>query len=261
MWQPEKRFFYSFRADDGAVADVKEVIGVYPFYFGMLPWGKGYESAWGSILDPKQFWTTWPVASASKECPAYSQTHWPGDGRAAGCMWNGPTWPHANSLVMTAMARTLRATRDHGVTDSPLRKEHLWSLFVSFTKAQYRDQDIRQPWTGEFYNGETGGWKTAERDYNHSTWLDILIPELIGIVPRDDQVLEIDPLLPPDALGHFLLDGLRYHGHDVTVVWDAPTPGSPDRYADRRKGLDVYVDGRLAASASRLSMLRVNLGP
>ena len=116
MWRPEKRFFYSLRADDDAVADVKEVIGVYPFYFGMVPWGKGYESAWASILDPKQFWTTWPVASASKECPAYSQTNWPGDGRAAGCMWNGPTWPHANSLVMTAMARTLRATRD---TTSP----------------------------------------------------------------------------------------------------------------------------------------------
>ena len=69
----------------------------------MVPWRKGYESAWASILDPNQFWTTWPVASASKECPAYSQTNWPDDGRAAGCMWNGPTWPHANSLVMTAM--------------------------------------------------------------------------------------------------------------------------------------------------------------
>ena len=156
MWRPEKRFFYSLRADDDAVADVKEVIGVYPFYFGMLPWGKGYESAWASILDPKQFWTKWPVASASKECPAYSQTNWPGDGRAAGCMWNGPTWPHANSLVMTAMARTLRATRDHGVADSPLKKEHLWALFSSFTRAQYRNQDIGQPWTGEFYNGDTG---------------------------------------------------------------------------------------------------------
>jgi hypothetical protein len=259
MWRPEKRFFYSLRAVDDAVADVKEVAGVYPFYFGMLPSGKGYESAWASILDPKQFWTAWPVASASKECPAYSQSEWPGDGRAAGCMWNGPTWPHANSLVMTAMARTLRATRDHRVADSPLKKEHLWALFLSFTKAQYRDQDIRWPWTGEFYNGDTGRWKTAERDYNHSTWLDILIPELIGVVPREDDILEVDPLLPEDALIHFLLDGLRYHGHDITVVWDAPAPGSPDRYGDGRRGLDVYVDGRLAASAPALSRLQVQL--
>ncbi len=227
MWQPERRYFYSLRAVDGAVADVKEVIGVYPFYFGMVPPGKGYETAWASILDPKQFWTKWPVASASRECPAYSQTNWPGDGRAAGCMWNGPTWPHANAIVMTAMARSLRAARDHHVADSPLKPQHLWQLFHSFTKAQFRDQNLNDPWTGEFYNGDTGQWKTAERDYNHSAWLDVLIPDLIGLLPRDDETLEVDPLLPDSALSFFILDGQRYHGHDVTIVWDSPSARSP----------------------------------
>ncbi len=259
MWRPEKQFFYSLRAEDDKVADVKEVIGVYPFYFGLVPWGKGYESAWKSILDPAQFWTKWPVASASRECPAYSQTNWPGDGRAAGCMWNGPTWPHANSLVMTAMARTLRATRDRSVAGSPLARDHLWALFTSFTRAQFRNQDLRYPWTGEFYNGETGQWKTVERDYNHSTWLDILIPDLLGLVPRDDDMLEIDPLLPESALSFFILDGQRYHGHDVTIVWDAGASGSPDQFGDGRKGLDLYVDGQLAASSPRLSRLQVDL--
>jgi hypothetical protein len=259
MWQPEKRFFYSLKADNGTVADVKEVIGVYPFYFGMVESGKGYESAWASILDPKQFWMAWPVASASRECPAYSQINWPGDGRATGCMWNGPTWPHANSLVMTAMARTLRATRDHGVADSPLTREHLWALFTSFTKAQFRDQDPRNPWTGEFYNGDTGKWKTAERDYNHSTWLDILIPDLVGLVPRDDDLLEIDPLLPESRLSYFVLDDQRYHDHDVTIVWDADGSGFPDRYGDGRKGLDVYVDGKLVRSSPRLERIEFDL--
>jgi len=259
MWRPDKQYFYSLRALDDRVADVKEVIGVYPFYFGMVPWGKGYEPAWASILDPGQFWTKWPVASASHECPAYSQTNWPGDGRAMGCMWNGPTWPHANSLVMSAMARTLRATRDQKVSGSPLAREHLWELFSSFTRAQFRNQDLDHPWTGEFYNGDTGEWKTAERDYNHSTWLDILIPDLLGLVPRDDEVVEIDPLLPGDALSFFILDGQRYHGRDLTIVWDAPTPGSPDRFGDGRKGLDLYVDGRLAARSPDLARLQVDL--
>jgi Trehalase len=260
MWQPDKKFFYSLRTGDHAVADVKEVIGVYPFYFGMVPWGKGYEAAWSAIIDPDQFWTKWPVASASRQCPAFSQTNWPGDGRAAVCMWNGPTWPHANSLVTTAMARTLRAARDQKVANCPLERRHLWELFSSFTRAQYRNQDMRYPWTGEFYNGDTGQWKTAERDYNHSTWLDILIPELLGVVPHEDEVFEIDPLLPETALSYFLLDGLRYHGHDVAIAWDSPDPGSADRFDDRRKGLDVYVDGKRVASAERLSRLRIDLG-
>ncbi len=260
MWRPDRQFFMSLKADDKAVADVKEVIGVYPFYFGMVPWGKGYESAWSSIIDPKQFWTKWPVASASQECPAYSQQNWPGDGRAAGCMWNGPTWPHANSLVMTAMARTLRATRDQKISGSPLKREHLWELFSSFTRAQFRNQDLLYPWTGEFYNGDTGRWKTAERDYNHSTWLDVLIPDLLGLLPRDDNVIELDPLLPPDRLSYFILDGQRYRGHDVTIVWDAPAAGSEDHFGDGRKGLDLYVDGKLAASAPRLGRLEWRKG-
>jgi hypothetical protein len=259
MWNTEHRFFYSLRAQDDAVALVKEVIGVYPFYFGMVPWGQGYESAWSAIIDPAQFWSPWPVASVSRQCPAYSQANWPGDGRAAACMWNGPTWPHANSLVLTAMARTLRATREEHVVDSPLRPQHLWDLFSSFTRAQYRDHDIQHPWTGEFYNGDTGAWKTTERDYNHSTWLDVLIPELLGLVPREDDVLEVDPLVPEGALSYFVLDGQRYHGHDVTIVWDAPLPDSADRFGDGRKGLDLYVDGALVASAGRLSRLTVRM--
>jgi hypothetical protein len=259
MWQPSKKYFYSLRASDKAVADVREVIGVYPFCFGMIPWGKGYESAWESILDPNQFWSRWPVASCSRQCPAYSQRNWAGDGRAAGCMWNGPTWPHANALVMTAMARTLRGTRDLPVAASPLSREHLWQLFHSFTKAQFRDQNIEHPWTGEFYNGDSGKWKTAERDYNHSTWLDILIPELIGLVPRDDETIEIDPLLPDGALSYFLLDGQRYHGHDLTIVWDAPAPGAVDHFGDGRNGLDLYVDGKRVAGSPRLARLVVDV--
>ena len=78
-------------------------------------------------------------------------------------------------------------------------------------------------------------------------------------MPRDDDVLEIDPLVPENALSYFLLDGLRYHGHDVTVVWDAPLAGSPDRYGDGRKGLDLYVDGKLAGRSPRLARLGVDL--
>ncbi len=260
MWRKDKEFFYSLRADDDAPADVKEIIGVYPFYFGMLAPGAGFEKAWDSILDPGQFWTPWPVASVSKECPAYSQDGWPqAEGRSAACMWNGPTWPHANSIVMTAMARTLRSDRDLGKDKaSSLSREKLWELFSSFTKAQYRNQDPAYPWTGEYYNGESGAWKTAERDYNHSTWLDILIPELIGLVPRPDNVLEVDPLLPAGVLSHFTLDGQRYHGRDVTIVWDAPGDNA-DAHGDGREGLDVYLDGQVVASSQELTRLRVDL--
>ena len=262
MWRPEGEFFYSLRAEDDEVADVKEIVGVYPFYFGMLPTDKGYEAAWASVLDPEQFWTPWPVASASKQCPAYSQSGWPvADGRRSTCMWNGPTWPHANSIVLTAMARTLRADRDRPEgaegAPSPLTKDKFWELFLSFTKAQYRDGNLDFPWTGEFYDGETGAWQTRERDYNHSTYLDLVIPEVVGIVPREDAVLEVDPMVPESALSYFVLDGQHYRGHDVTVAWDAADDF--DAFEDGRDGLNVYLDGKLVASSPNLGRLLINL--
>ena len=74
--------------------------------------------------------------------------------------------------------------------------------------------------------------------------------------------IEVDPLVPEAALGHFILDGQRYHGHDITIVWDCADARAP-RIAMPTVARDwtSMSNGRLAASASRLSMLRVNLGP
>ncbi len=58
MWQADGSFFYSLKADDNTVADVKEVIGVYPFYFGLPARRRGLRGRLGqhprprAILDP-----------------------------------------------------------------------------------------------------------------------------------------------------------------------------------------------------------------
>jgi hypothetical protein len=215
------------------------VIGVYPFYFGMFSAEADapYAAAWRSVVNPNELWTTWPVASASKQCPAYSQDeHFHGK-KVGHCMWNGPTWPHANSFVLSAMAETLRT-----FPQSPLSVSDLYALFRSYTMAQFRDGDLTFPWTGEFYNGDTGVWRTDQRDYNHSTYIDILIADIIGLRPRPDDAIELRPLIEA-AMPAFLLDGVRYHDHDLTIAWDPPDSGvSPDGLT----GFRVYLDGKLA---------------
>lgn len=251
MWNPETNWFQSLRASDEAKAPAKEIIGLYPFYFDLPPAGKGYEAAWKTALDPDLFWTKWPLASAAKDCPAYSQTGWPVGPGGSGCMWNGPSWPHANSIVLTAMANTLRHY-EHGV----LSKEKLYDLFASFTRVQYKDQDRRIPWTGEFYDGDDGKWKTDQRDYNHSTWIDPLISDLIGIVPRNDDVLEIDPLVPKEAWSWYVLDGQSYRGHDITIAYDK----TGSHIAPGFKGYAVYLDGKLIEHTSRPKHVLFDMG-
>jgi hypothetical protein len=237
MWDEETKFFYSVEPKDHRKAMVKEVIGVYPFYFSMFPAGTKYAEAWSSILDPEEFWTTWPVASATKKCPAYSQDITFNGKEVGGCMWNGPTWPHANSIVLSAMAATLR---EHG--EGPLRVEHFHELLRKFTMEQFLNQDLQFPWTGEYLNGDTGEWRTAERDYNHSTYIDIIIADYAGLRPRADDVLELHPLLTAETPG-FVLDGVRYHGRDITLAWhrEQDKASSPDGLT----GYRVYVDGKM----------------
>lgn len=256
LWNADWQFFLSNRYKDDAPALVKEVIGVYPFYFGLPTPGKGYEAAWKSLVDPEEFWSEFPVRSCSKKCPAYMPTRGWAAGRnvLSGCMWNGPTWPHANSIVLTAMARTLR---EYPKCD--LTRKHLLNLFQSFTMAQYRNQDMRYPWTGEYYRTDTGEWLTGERDYNHSTWLDVLIPDLCGLVPRQDDTIEIDPLLPADgAWTHFLLDGQFYRGHTLTIVWDAPD-GVKHYEGLADEGLTLFVDGKQRAHRADLGTIKLKL--
>ncbi len=248
FWDETTQFFYSVHPQTHEPARVKEIVAVYPFYFAMFPMTIPYVNVWRSILDPEEFWTPWPVASASKKCPAYSQDEWFHGKKATVCMWNGPTWPHANSVVLSAMGQTLRLT-----TESPLTREHLYELFDRYTRAQFYQGDMRFPWTGEFYNGDTGAWRTAERDYDHSTWLDVLIADIAGLRPRNDDTLDVQPLLC-EKTPSFVLDGVRYRGRDIALVWtrESETTASPDG----QTGFRIYVNGTRVYRASMAEALR-----
>jgi hypothetical protein len=50
---------------------------------------------------------------------------------------------------------------------------------------------------------------------------------LIGIRPRADENLELDPLITTDSkpnearIRYFDLQNVAYHGHDVSVIYDS----------------------------------------
>jgi hypothetical protein len=90
--------------------------------------------------------------------------------------------------------------------------------------------------------------------YNHSGFADPLITGLIGLRPRADNRIELEPLLPPGQWSYFAIDALPYHGHLLTVLWDS----TGKRYG-RGKGLTLLVDGKQAASRSDLGPLEYQL--
>jgi hypothetical protein len=83
---------------------------------------------------------------------------------------------------------------------------------------------------------------------------------LIGIRPRADEVLEVNPLLPTETpsgtqpIRYFAVQGVLYHGHEVSAIYDAD--GS--RYKIGR-GLTVFVDGKRVSGPGPLGRVEIPL--
>jgi hypothetical protein len=119
-----------------------------------------------------------------------------------------------------------------------------------------------KPYIGEYYDEMTGDWlitgpkEARSRDYNHSTFCDLVIRGLVGIVPRDDDVVEVDPLIPAATWDWFCLDRVAYHGRTLTVAWDR----TGDHY-HHGAGLAILANGHEIARRKELGRLTGKFPP
>ena len=88
------------------------------------------------------------------------------------------------------------------------------------------------------------------QDYFHSTFPDMLIEDLLGFQPLHGDRFTLHPLLPADAWDYFYLGDLRYHEHEVEILWRKDW--NPDEPGDQGK-LFVWVDGKRAAQSDDLN--------
>jgi len=243
LWDPQARFF-KVRLESGGLSDAREAIGYIPWTFGLAE--PAHAEAWLQIKDPRGFWASWGLTTAERRHPAF-RSHGTGT-----CEWDGAVWPFATSQTLTGLANVLRGPEQRLVT----RRDYFEQLL---TYARAHQQDGRA-YIGEYHDEVTGQWlitgPKAERSryYNHSTFNDLVIAGLAGLVPRADNVLEIDPLVPDDAWDWFCLDGASYHGRTVTVAWDRD-----GRRYGRGAGLAVWVDGKEVARSAGLTRTTVKL--
>lgn len=76
---------------------------------------------------------------------------------------------------------------------------------------------------------------------------DLVIAGLAGLMPREDNAVQVHPLIPPDAWDWFCLDGVPYHGRTLTILWDR----TGSRYG-KGTGLLVFADGRKITGSDTL---------
>jgi hypothetical protein len=263
LWDEATGFYKTLpRGEKQRLVDVRELIGYVPWYFN-LP-GSGREVAWKQLMDPQAFHAPYGPTTAEQRHPRFMFQN-PHE-----CLWNGPSWPFATSQTLTAMANLLNNYRQNYVG----KKEYLELLRI-YTRSQriglaggksipFIDENLH-PATGEWLARSLlykfpedrqikKGGKNRGRDYNHSTYNDLIITGLVGLRPRIDHTVEVNPLVPAGALDYFALDGVRYHDWDLTILWDR----TGKRYG-KGAGLRVFAGGKEIGASPSLGWMTANL--
>lgn len=207
MWDEETQFFYDLHYQTNEKALVKNIVGFLPFFAGIT------EEKHKSGLKPlftEEFNTPCPFPSVSTGCPVYSaEGGWQGQffkGRN-GCIWNGPTWPFANSMILDGLAKESR------------RRNHEWdekfaAYFMKFTEMHYYGGDGTIPYLVEHYNSMTGECISDDVDYSHSYYIDLIVSHVAGLTVKQRKI-EVDPI--EIGLKCFRLSHIYVQGHAIEI--------------------------------------------
>lgn len=238
LWSKKHQFFEVRKEKGDTLANVKEEIGYLPWYFNMPD--SSYSTAWKSLIDTKTFCAPFGITTADRSHPEF-RTH-----GCCKCEWDGAVWPFATAQTLTAMANLLNNYNQNFVADS-----NYFSLLNTYVESQYYRG---RPYVGEYLDEKTGYWLKGDEErsryYNHSTFNDLIITGLVGLRPREDNRVEVHPLLPANKWKWFCLDNVLYHGKIITIIWDA----DGTKY-NKGKGLSVWVNGKKVAASLKLEKL------
>ncbi|MDB5250573.1 MAG: glycoside hydrolase [Segetibacter sp.] len=230
LWNDTASFF-EVRHPDARFANAREAIGFIPWYFNLPEDKKKYAKQWDQITDTTGFCAPWGLTTAERRHPTF-RTH----GSGHGCEWDGPVWPFATTQTLKGLSNLLTNYKNKGNMSADVFYDELHKYARSHQKKGL-------PYLGEYQDEKTGYWLKGDNPrssyYNHSSFADLVISDLIGLKPRADDVVEIYPLIPKGKWDWFCLDKVMYHGRMLTILWDK----NGDKYG-KGKGLRIFADGK-----------------
>jgi hypothetical protein len=264
LWEPKREFFLqryknnerdsennqikamSFTYETGKFAGNehgREEIGFVPWQFN-LP-DAGYERAWKFLMDPDYFSAAYGPLTVERNDPMYylSKTC---------CWWSGMSWPYATTQTLKAMANLLQNYQQEFVTPADYLK-----LLRTYSVTQRKNG---KPYIAEAAHPDTGSWEGHDsynhsEHYFHSGYIDLILTGLIGIQPAAGDELTIHPLAP-ESWDYFAADGVPYHGHELTVIWDR----TGNRYG-KGAGFQILADGEKISSTPSLEKIIIKFPP
>jgi hypothetical protein len=265
LWDEDARFFKVIPKKEGdGLCNARELHGYTPWYFNLV--GEKYAEAWKFLMDSTHFYAPYGLTTAERCHPEFAISY---EGHE--CQWNGPSWPFSTSVTLTALANLLNEQQQDYIS-----KQDYFDLLKIYAHSHCltKEDGTVVPWIDENLNPLTGDWiartrlKTWEngtwsaakggvergKDYNHSTFCDLIITGLAGIRPSEGNRLTVNPLIPTGTWDYLCLENVMYKGHKLTILYDK----SGKKY-NRGKGLHVFVDGVLRKKTNSIKSLNIEL--
>ena len=231
----------------------RELVGLVPWMFNMPDDSTQYAASWRHLLNTSEL--AGPYGMRTNE-PSYQyyMRQYRYEGSNPECQWNGPVWPYQTTQVLLGMANLLNNYKQQSIVS----KADYMNFLRQYTKLHYRvNQNNVLNLQEDYYPDKAGEIVGLSRShhYFHSGYVDLIMNGLVGIRPRADDVIEVNPLIPDgSSLSYFRVENVPYHGHLVAVQWDA----NGSRYG-QGAGLRIEVDGKVVASSATLGRLTANI--
>jgi hypothetical protein len=230
MWNPQDAFFYDVRPIIYKHARTKSVTGFFVFWARIAE--QGHLQMLHHLFNPLTFWTEFPLPSLPLDYEKYAElqkTNW--------TYWNYCTWPRTTCHVVDGLLWAAKGL------DSTLAGNAA-QLFDRYTRMHFLNGDVRIPNIAERYDPHTAEPILANLDYNHSSWIDLVIQHVAGITPQAADEIVIDPV--DMGWESFSLTNVRYRNHDIDVEYT------------RTQGLVVRVDGVEKVKSPRLQKIVIH---
>jgi len=202
---------------------VRELIGYIPWCFALPPAGR--ESAFAYLKSESGFDAPFGLTTAERAHPRflYESDH--------ECLWNGYVWPFATAQTLTAVICLFENYEQSVITESDfyrMLKTYAAGhkrMLPDGTAVPWIDEErhpLRDEWTCRQIL-EAWGWRPEKggrergKDYNHSTFCDLLLRGLLGIRAENGDV-SVTPRVPA-SWDSFTVENLWCGGECRTVSY------------------------------------------
>ena len=223
----------------------RELIAYFPYRFDVGT-NQTYISGLEAELDEEHFLTEYGPTTLEMTNPYYTALK----NTTYCCMWQGQSWPFSTSVYLGTLARIARDGLSSVITPELFNQE-----LTKYVKTNYKDG---VPYTAESHYPTVDMWSgdTSNHSevYLHSTYIDNIFTNLLGIIPDFGDVLVMKPLIPENWT-HFAVENLPYHGSLLTLVWDE----DGTHYQGCAAGFSLYSNGTLFHHQQTLEAVNISL--